>query len=158
MKIKIIAEAPSKLPKELQSKWSKSLTKVKADSDKSAIIFLAELLELLTGEKTTFQCAGVVDYDMFGACDYQWTLTSGKSRIVRQLQRDISESWQRVEVEADNVITHGLEKYKFKWNGECGGTLSTLEVDLEVENSHFMVKLEEIGNKLYEDFELKILG
>jgi hypothetical protein len=102
-----------------------------------------------------FNCAGTVEYDMFSGCDFVWTLTSGKCRIIRQIKREISESWQRVEVETDNVIVHGLDKYKFKWNGECGEILATLKIEMEIENEAILLKINELGKQLFEDFDIK---
>jgi len=154
MKLKITAEKPCKLPFGLKKKWDKNLSQVKMHSDKSAIILLAEMLELLCGQAAIFQCAGTVEYGMFSGCDFAWTLSSGNCRIIRQLKREISESWQRVEVDFDNVIIHGLDKYKFSWNGECGETLSTLKITFETENTDLVHKIEELGKRLFVDFDI----
>jgi hypothetical protein len=61
---------------------------------------LGELLEILNSEDADINCECIFDYDIFSTCCYQWTFTSGKSRIVKQLKLDISESCQKVD--ADN--------------------------------------------------------
>jgi hypothetical protein len=151
----IYAENFKKIPKALTLKWNKKLKNVKSLSDKNTIIFLGEILEILTLEKADFYCSGVVDYDMFSACDYQWNLRAGKCSVTRSLQRDISDGWQRVEVFTDNVSVEGLEKYKFSWNGECGSVLATLKIIIDVNEPKMIEKIEKLGRDLFEKFDFK---
>jgi hypothetical protein len=155
MKLKVIAENPCQIPKNLQKKWSKKLTEVKVAADKTTIIFIGEILEILSDEKVDFRNAGTVDYDMFSGCDFTWTLTSGKFQITRQLEREISEGWQRVEVNTDKVLVWGLEKYKFSWNGECGNCLSTLVIQMDIKDKTIIGRIIQLGKELFEIFEFK---
>jgi hypothetical protein len=154
MKIKISAEKPAQIPKQLKDKWLKALSKVKLSSDRTTIIFLGEILELLSNEKASFSCVGTVDYDMFSSCDFSWTLSACRFSITREIFRKISESGQRVEVEKDEVKISGMNNYKFSWNGECGETLSTLKIEMETRDLDLMLKIEELGKSLFEDFTI----
>lgn len=136
--------------KALSLKWNKKLKNVKSLSDKNAIIFLGEMLEILTGETANFHCTGIVDYDMFSSCDFQWQLRAGSAVIVRSLERSISDGLQRVEVYTDNVLIEGLSKYEFSWNGECGSSLSTMEVQIDIEDEKLVKKIVKIANALFE--------
>jgi hypothetical protein len=155
MNLKITAEKQNQIPKVLKTKWNKKLAKVKSSSDKVAIILLAEILEILSNNSVDFNCTGVVDYGMFSDCDYSWTLSAAKYKITRTLSRDISESWQRVEEFANDLIFKGLENFNFNWNGESGGYLSTLEIQIELKDNTLAEKIITIGKLLFEDFDVK---
>jgi len=154
MKLNIFAEEPVELPKELRNKWTKQLLDVNVSADKSTIIFICEILEILNGEKAKFKCSGKVDYDMFGGCDFTWTISSGKFQVTRQLEREISDGWQRLEVNTDKVLLWGLEKYKFSWNGECGNCLSTMVIQMETKNRVEFERIIDLGKKLFHVFKI----
>ena len=152
MKIVINADNPRKIPKPYSLKWNKKLSTVKTLFDKSAIILLGEILKLFSNEDAIFTSAGKIDYDMFGSCDFVWTLSSGHFIISRQLEREISDGLQRVEVITDNVILSGFRKNQFSWNGQCGECLSALTVKLELSSRDSVNKIRALGLELYENF------
>ncbi len=75
---------------------------------------------------------------MFGGCDFSWTIFASKFKISLKINREISESWQRVEVHDNNFVISGLEEFDFKWNGEAGGFLSDLEISIQnINEDHY---------------------
>ena len=154
MKITANAESPKKIPKSYSLKWSKKLTEIKTSFDKTAVIFLGEILHEITNDKVVFASAGKIDYDMFGSCDYAWSLTSGIFMIKRQLEREISDGLQRVEVITDEVILSGFTADQFSWNGDCGECMSTLTVKIELKNKESIKRIKALGLELYESFSI----
>lgn len=152
--MKIRASEYKKLTPELKRKWRKKLVNVFSQSDMNGIILIGELLELLSGQECKFTCSGKVDYGMFSDCNYSWTLSAGRMSVSRALSRDISESWQRVEEFENSIQIHGLSKYNFSWNGETGGSLSTLEINLKLADKLIEDKFRTIGKTLYSDFTI----
>lgn len=151
---KIVASSLNKFPKDIAAAWRKKISKVKIQSDKTAIIFLGEMLAILSEKPVEFSCTGIVDYDMFGGCDFSWTLKAGNLQISRSLSKEISDSWQRVEESSNSIDFQGLEKYNFSWNGECGGYLSDLEINLNLVDNSKMEKILNVGKSLYSDMQL----
>jgi len=87
--------------------------------DRTALVFLGEVLELLDdGAPCAFECRAYSDYDMFGGCSQDWTLSTERARLTRRLEREMGESWQSVEARVDEVRVHGLKAPReLEWDG-----------------------------------------
>jgi len=153
-KTTIECNEPKKLDKERKQKWDKKMKQVRSESDKVAIILLGEIIEIIVGKPCEFSCSGKVDYDMFSGCDYAWELRSGKYAIGKQLSREISESWQRVEVNEDKVYVQGFESIKLEWNGEAGGYLETLALSFQTIDDELIQGIVALCKRLYEKVKL----
>ncbi len=153
-KTTIECNEPKKLDKERKQKWDKKMKLVRSESDKVAIILLGEIIEIIVGKPCEFSCSGKVDYDMFSGCDYAWELRSGKYAIGKQLSREISESWQRVEVEEDSFHIHGFESINLEWNGDAGGYLETLALSFQTIDDELIQGIVALCKRLYEKVKL----
>ncbi|MBN2890914.1 MAG: hypothetical protein JXL97_03530 [Bacteroidales bacterium] len=157
MNILITSSEIAQIPLKIEQKWNEKLIRVKSKPDKTSIILLGEILEILSNIEATFECKGVVEYDMFGGCDFSWNLFAGKYQISHRKNMEISESWQRVE-EIDNHLNFsGLEEHSFYWNSKSGGLLYKMEIKIKNISEDQFNKILEIGNQLYSDFSIKII-
>jgi hypothetical protein len=151
--LKIKFSDKKKLPRNLKTKWREIIKSTDDFLDGPCIVFLAEILEIIDSKaKCKFICSRFTGYDMFSGCDIDWTLTTGKYSINRIIQREISDSWQRVEEEADSIIINGFPKeHELKWNGETGGVLSSVEIIVPQINIDQEKQIIQIGKILWSD-------
>ncbi len=154
MNLLIKASQQNRIPKDFKTKWNKQLGKVKAETDKIAIIFFLELLKILTKTEARFTAKGTVDYDMFGGCDFSWTISAGNAAITRSLQKSINDSWQSVQEKTNDMAFFGLQRFGFSWNGETGGYLSDFELKLKIDDEVQIAEIQLLGQKLYSDFTI----
>jgi hypothetical protein len=123
-------ENPKSIPAAYRKRWA-DLIQAVGPYDPPYLIFLGELLGLLDNDPAPrFSCACYSSVDMFGGLDQDWTLRTKRARIHRKISQAISESWQRVEVEADETRITGLPGDVFiEWDGDYNS-----ELDLKVGN------------------------
>jgi len=122
--LKLTLAQPQPIPNSYRKRWH-DLIKSADKYDAPYLIFLGELLGLLDNDPAPkFSCACYSSVDMFGGRDQDWTLRTRRACIHRRISQEISESWQRVEVEADIVQITGLPKDVFiEWDGDLIGEL-----------------------------------
>ncbi len=115
---------PRPLPEEYQQRWP-TMTGEAMQYDAPYVIFLGELLGLLDNDRSPrFEASTYSSMDMFGGCDQRWTLTTRHACLQRELSREINESWQHLDVEADRVEITGLPAGVFlEWDGDLGGEM-----------------------------------
>ena len=108
-----------RVPTPYRKRW-KTLIQIAGQYDAPYLIFLSELLGLLDDDPDPqFSSSVYSGVDMFGGRDQNWTIRTRRARIHREIEQEISESWQRVEVEKDQVQITGLPDDVFiEWGGD----------------------------------------
>jgi HEAT repeat protein len=115
---------PSAVPASLAKRWSCMAHQV-GKYDFPYLLFLGEMLGMVVEDGVPrFACVVYSGADMFGGCDRDWTLATPRATIHRRLKREISESWQHVEVEYDELQISGLPGNVFiDWDGDISGAI-----------------------------------
>lgn len=120
--ITLALSSPLPIPEPYSSKWASTIVK---DTGKDApyFIFAAEALSVLNdGIPTTWSCVDYTEMDMFGGQAREWTLSSGDSKIYRDIRCNIRESWSSLEYDADIMEINGLPGGQFiTWSGDPVG-------------------------------------
>lgn len=142
-----------KLSAARRRRWSSLLAGMDEPLAAQFVLFLGEVLELLTGQTTVFSGH---KRGSFGIGEESWDLVAGTAAIRRHRSTELEDGWQRVEVLADSTIIHGLpEGRSLQWDGEYDqilglrlalGGLSTSEVSL----------LETCARELFEEVEFRV--
>jgi len=138
-----------------KKKWKSIYDIVKNDIDKNLLILLAEILEILdSNNKCEFICKKYEGPGMYGGYNYEWILKTKKLKIHKKLVCEISDSWQRVEVEEEFLkITGFTEFFKLEWNGNTDDN-SGVNLFLFGVDDKNLIKIKIIADKLYENVEL----
>ncbi|MCU0290949.1 MAG: HEAT repeat domain-containing protein [Thermoanaerobaculaceae bacterium] len=115
--------APGPLSTSRRERWATAVEQAGADAP--ALVFLAELLGVVTGAEPACDCRVYTRYDMFGGCSRDFTITAGAAEVSRCYEAEISESWSSLNVSVDTTSIEGLPRPVFiDWNGESTGGLS----------------------------------
>lgn len=81
------------------------------------IVFLAEMLSILSGQEAKF--SGSYSDRGYGTGEEYWSLKAGDLEIFRGKKSEIDDDWQRVETEDDRTIISGFPKGRsLQWDGE----------------------------------------
>jgi hypothetical protein len=123
--LNLVLAEPRVVPADLAERWQGMRRCVDDPLDFSHLVFLGELLGLLDGDPAPqFRCESYSDVDMFGGRDQDWTLLTRRAAIHRVIKKEINESWQHVDVEADTLEITGLPDEVFiEWDGNIIGTM-----------------------------------
>lgn len=129
--IKLELKDPRKIPREYRVRW-KELIRL-TGFDAPCLIFMTELLGIINDDPApVFAASSYSDVDMFGGCSRAWSITCGDSAIHRIIIQEISESWQRVEVEKDEISISGLPGDVYiNWDGNWNWGLNLLVGNIE---------------------------
>lgn len=128
------------LSREREERWQDMITLTDNNIASTALIFFAELLELLDPKAgpCTFTCENFYGPDSMSNRNQKWELSTGNISLRREIVEGMSESWQSIETETDIIEVSGLNRIELQWDGNLRSgttfdsiTLTNLDEDEE---------------------------
>jgi hypothetical protein len=144
--LQVEISAERKLSERRRRRWREIVRRVESPIDAAKIIFLGELLEVLdpAGKPCQFRCSEYSGPDIFESMDVAWSLATQRLTIYRRVKQEISEGWQRVEVELNETSLTGFEgRVRLLWDGDYHGVMPMKVVltGIDPETAEQIVKL-----------------
>jgi formylglycine-generating enzyme len=138
---------------ERRRKWAGLIRAFRHGGGCEDVIFLAEVMSLITGQATTFSGTGAT-YDMLGTGGESWSLGSGSLQVSRRRSAETNESWQSTDVSTDETSVAGLPAGRFLgWDGTYGLWGLHLEIGGLSPEEH--VALAALAQEMYESVDIR---
>ena len=147
-----VSNAPyQKLSRERKKRWKSIVTTFDNGYLDSYIIFLAEVLSVMSGKEAEF--AGSYLNQGFGTVEEFWELQAGDHKIFRGKKAELCDSWQRVEVEENRTEISGfLPGRLLEWDGEYDITFG-MKLRLTGVTSEEKKQLRKIADEMFMNVE-----
>ncbi|EKD82432.1 MAG: hypothetical protein ACD_39C01300G0005 [uncultured bacterium] len=147
-----VSDAPyQKLSRERKKRWKAIVKAFDNGYFEPYIIFLAEVLSVLSGAEAEF--SGSHSNQGCGTVEEYWSLKAGDLEIFRGKKSELSESWQRVEVEDNRTTISGFPPGRaLKWDGEYDITFG-MKLQLTGVTSGEAKQLRKIADELFKRVE-----